>query len=124
MLRRKYLNSKARNKITNKAAAAPSSSARLNRLKKSVNCVSCAPDMKLVPDTTQSEYISEKRVKQHVCNGDTRVTPKTRTCHNNGDCDVTKDLSILSQGSYVETALPAKCVINQPKKPMAHNIKC
>ena len=124
MLRRKYLNSKARNKITNKAAAAPSSSTRLNRLKKSVNCVSCSPDMKLVPDTPQSQYIVEKRVKQHVCNGNTRVTPVSRTCDNNGKCHVTKDLSILSQGTYTETALPAKCVLNEPKKPMVHNISC
>ncbi len=124
MLRRKYLNSKAGNKITNKAAAAPSSSARLNRLKKSVNCVSCAPNMKLVPDTTQSEYINERRIKQYVCNGDTHVTPKTRTCGNNGKCDVTKDLSTLSQGIYIQDALPAKCVLNEPKKPMVHNTKC
>ena len=135
MLRRKYLNSKARNKVTNKAAVAPSSSTRLNRLKTPIICVSCAPDMKLVPDTTQSEYIGEKRVKQYICNGDTNTTPKIRTCKNtysnrnsnsinNNICHVTKDVSIMSQGKYIENALPGKCVLNQPKKPMVHNTIC
>ena len=124
MLRLKYLNSKGGSKTTNKAAVAPSSSSRLRNLKKSVTCTDCAPDMKLVPDRSQADYITEKRVRQHICNGNTRVAPEPRTCANNKVCDVTKDLSIPSQGNYIENSVPGKCSLVQHKKPMVKNNVC
>jgi len=121
----------------NKAGAAPSSSTRLNRLRKNCrpSCLNTETVFKRVPDTTQGEFIHEKRVKQFVCNGDTKTTPENNNCSNrpligsfvSGSkntkvCLVTKDLSVLSQGTYTETALPGKCVLNEPKKPIIHNV--
>jgi hypothetical protein len=125
MLARKYRAMRNSGGGYNKAAAAPSSSLRLNKLKNKCD-PSCAsreePVFKRVPDTSQSEFIAEKRVKQFICNGDTKVTPKKNTCSNGKICNVTKDMTIMSQSTYTETALPGKCVLNQPKKPMIHNI--
>ena len=114
----------------NKAAITPSTSNRLNRIKKNLNSATYAPSFKRVPDNTQGEYITEKRIKQHICNGDTNVEPVTRTCANSNKsgvgkakiCNVTKDLQFQSQGKYVETSLPAKCVLNQTKKDMINNV--
>lgn len=138
MLARKYRAMRNSGGGYNKAAAAPSSSTRLNRLKKNCHpsCVGTDTVFKRLPDTTQGEFIHEKRVKQFVCNGNTKVTPEDKNCSNRAligstisgskkntkVCLVTKDISVLSQGTYTETALPAKCVLNEPKKPMIHNI--
>lgn len=75
-----------------------------------------------IPENTQNEYIQEKRVKQVICNGETNVTPKQNSCANGKVCNVTKDLYTITQNEYIENYLPEKCVLNEPKKPLAKNV--
>ena len=122
MLARKYRAMRNSGGGSNTAAIAPSSSVRLNNVKRPGMSFSNAPSFKIVPEIPQSEYIAEKRVKQYICNGNTNVTPTTKSCTNSKTCDVHKNMSIFTQNDYVENALPAKCVINQTKKPRAENV--
>ena len=138
MLARKYRAMRNSGGGQNKTAAAPSSSFRLNKLRKSCNssCNGDNPVFKRAPESSQGQYITEKRIKQGICNGDTDVTPKDNKCANREHfytsvsgskkntivCNVTKDSSVMTQGNYIENSLPAKCVLNEPKKPMIKNM--
>jgi hypothetical protein len=123
MLSRKYYAQRGNNYLNNPNSLGLSY-LRINNLKNKY--VGIPKDFTRVPDFTQGEYIHEKRVKQVICNGETRVEPEPKTCANNSGkyCDVTKDLYTNTQTTYIDSLLPGKCVLNQPKKPMAINIKC
>lgn len=137
MLARKYRAMRNSGGGHNKTAAAPSSSFRLNKLRRSCNTSSNGdnPVFKRLPESSQGQYITEKRIKQSICNGDTKGVPEDNKCANREHfyssvsgskkntivCNVTKDLSTPTQGNYIENSLPAKCVLNEPKKPMIKN---
>lgn len=120
MLARKHY-AQRNNNIVNNIRSSTSSYTRLGRLKNS--CVNNTGKFKRVPNIPQSEYIYEKRVQQYICNGNTNDEPEPKSCSNNKKyCDITKDLYTETQGVYIETKLPGKCVLNEDKKPMIKNV--
>lgn len=124
MLAKKFYSQRFQKKSRNGASVAPSSSSRIKNLKnKCCNDGSSKlkPLFKLVPNISQSAYIEEQRIKTVQCNGDTNVTPKIQTCTNNKVCNVTKDLTMQTQGDYISHSLPEKCGFTQTKKPFVKN---